>query len=108
MTAAVAVTFKVRERERTVLADALGCIAEPVYLTDLDTAGRAQALRDASAVLAHDTGRDLRPGEAAMMRSAHLLQFVSAGIDFVKLDDIPDGVPIAANGGAYAEPMAEH
>ncbi len=43
-----------------------------------------------------------------MMRSARLVQFVSAGIDFVKLDEIPDGVPVAANGGAYAEPMAEH
>jgi phosphoglycerate dehydrogenase-like enzyme len=108
MTATVAVTFKLRDRERAVLTDALGGVAEPVYLTDLDVAGRAQALRQASAVLARDTGRELGAGEAALMGSARLVQFISAGIDFVRLDEIPDGVPVAANGGAYAEPMAEH
>jgi phosphoglycerate dehydrogenase-like enzyme len=108
MTATLAVTFKIRDRERAVLADALRGIAEPIYLTDLDENDRAQALRRASAILAHDTGRDLRPGEAALTHSARLVQFISAGIDFVKLDEIPDGVPVAGNGGAYAEPMAEH
>jgi phosphoglycerate dehydrogenase-like enzyme len=108
MTTTVAVTFRLRDGDRALLAAALGNIAEAVYLTDLDTVGRTQALRAASAVLAHDTGRDLRPGEAALMGSARLVQFISAGIDFVKLDEIPDGVPVAANGGAYAEPMAEH
>jgi phosphoglycerate dehydrogenase-like enzyme len=108
MTATVAVTLKVRVRERAVLADALGGFAEPVYLTDLDDVGRGQVLRKASAVLAHDTGRELHSGEAALMGSVRLVQFISAGIDFVRLDEIPDGVPVAANGGAYAEPMAEH
>jgi len=108
MTNIVAVTFKLRSPERSVIADALKPFAEPVYLTDLDAAGRAGALRDASAILARDTGRELHPGEAALIRSARLIQFISAGIDFVPLHEIPDGVPIAGNGGAYAEPMAEH
>jgi phosphoglycerate dehydrogenase-like enzyme len=108
MTTTVAVTFRVRDGDRALFAAALGNIAEAVYLTDLDNVGRAQALREASAVLAHDTGRDLRAGEASLMGSARLVQFITAGIDFVKLDEIPDGVPVAANGGAYAEPMAEH
>jgi phosphoglycerate dehydrogenase-like enzyme len=108
MIATVAVTFGLRDGDRALLASALANTAEPVYLTDLDDDGRGQALRQASAVLAHDTGRDLRPGEAAAMRSTRLVQFITAGIDFVKLDEIPDHVPVAANGGAYAEPMAEH
>jgi glycerate dehydrogenase len=37
-----------------------------------------------------------------------LLQLINAGIDFVPLAEVPAGVQVATNGGAYAEPMAEH
>jgi len=104
----VAVTFNVRGPERAVIADALGDAAEAVFLADLDDAGRLRALRDASAILARDTGRDLRAGEAAQIRSARLIQFITAGIDFVPLSALPAGLPVASNGGAYAEQMAEH
>lgn len=104
----VAVTFNVRPSDRTALADALGDAARPVYLTDLDDAGRAVALRAATAILARDTGRDFRPGETEHIHSARLIQFITAGIDFVKLSALPADVPVASNGGAYAEPMAEH
>ncbi len=62
----------------------------------------------ASAILARDTGKDLHPDEARQIRSARLIQFLTAGIDFVPLNELPAGIPIAGNGGAYAEPMAEH
>jgi len=108
MTDTVAVTFNVRPPERAVIADALDAAARPVYLSDLDEAGRAAALRDATAILARDTGKDLRPGEADQIQSARLIQFMTAGIDFVPLGALPAAIPIASNGGAYAGPMAEH
>jgi phosphoglycerate dehydrogenase-like enzyme len=104
----VAVTFNLRPPERAVLADALGSAVGLVFLSDLDDSGRTNALRNASALLARDTGRDLRPGEADQIQSARLIQFMTAGIDFVKLDALPASVPVASNGGAYAGPMAEH
>lgn len=104
----IAVTFAARPADRTVIEEAVGVAAPIVYLTDLDDAGRTDALRDATAVLARNTDTDLRPGEAQHIRSARLIQFLTAGIDFVKLNALPPGVPIASNGGAYAEPMAEH
>lgn len=104
----VAVTFALQPRERAVVADALGDAADPVYLADLSDTDRLAALATAAAVLARDTSKDLRPGEAASIGSARLIQFLTAGVDFIPLDDLPAGVPIAANGGAYAEPMAEH
>jgi phosphoglycerate dehydrogenase-like enzyme len=108
VTPTLAVTFNVRPRERAVIADALGDAARAVYLADLDDAGRASALREAAAILARDTGTDLRSGEADQIQSARLIQFMTAGIDFVDLEALPGSVPVASNGGAYAGPMAEH
>ncbi|HEY8287777.1 MAG TPA: NAD(P)-dependent oxidoreductase, partial [Acetobacteraceae bacterium] len=102
------VTFKLDAAARAVVVDALAGAAVPVWLTDLDEAARFAALREATAILAHNTGQELRPGEAASIGAARLIQFVTAGIDFVPLSALPAGVPVASNGGAYAEPMAEH
>jgi len=103
----VAITYEMEARGRGTVADALSGVAQPVWLTDLDAAGRAEALRQADAVLARTT-RELRPSELGLLRGIKLLQFVTAGIDHVPLADVPDEVPVAGNGGAYAEPMAEH
>ncbi len=108
MTDTVAITFNLRPAERAIVADALGGAADPVYLVDLEAPARAAALQSATALLARDTGKDLRPGEAGLIRSARLIQFMTAGIDFVPLSALPADRPIASNGGAYAEPMAEH
>src|SRR3954470_17582094 len=104
----VAVTLALRPRERAVVADALGTAARPVYFADLDDAVRAETLQIAAAILAHDTDKEVRPGQAARMQSARLIQFLSAGIDFIKFDELPTTIPAAGNGGAYSEPMAEH
>ncbi|WP_428530544.1 2-hydroxyacid dehydrogenase [Rhodopila sp.] len=108
MTDTVAVTFDLRAPHRAVVAEALGDMGRPAWLSELDDAGRVSALREAAAILARDTGKDLRPGEAGQIRSARLVQFISAGIDFVPLHALPAGIAVAGNGGAYAEPMAEH
>ena len=103
----VVVVYDVDAGGRAVIADALDGSAEAVYLPDLDDAARADALRNADAVLARTT-RELRQGEIALLKDIRLLQFINAGIDFVPLADLPPSVTVATNGGAYAEPMAEH
>jgi len=102
------VTYDMDAASRAIVAEVLNGAAEVVYLADLDDAGRAAALARAGALLARNTAKELRPGEAALLAGGRLLQFVTAGVDFVPLGEMPAGLPIAANGGAYAEPMAEH
>ena len=104
----LAVSFEPNEKARAAVAAELGGCGEAVYLPPLDDAARREALRNATALLSRNTGTELRDGEPALLRNARLVQFMSAGVDFVPLRDLPDTVPVATNGGAYAEPMAEH
>jgi glycerate dehydrogenase len=102
------VTFKVAPAEREIIAATLGGIADIVYLRDLDEAARAAALAGAAALLAYNIGKELRPHEPSLLAGARLIQLMSAGVDHVPLRNLPPGVPVAGNAGAYAAPMAEH
>jgi phosphoglycerate dehydrogenase-like enzyme len=103
----VVVTYAMAARGRDVVSEELAGVAQASWLADLDEAQRAAALRAADAVLARTT-RELHPDEIALLQGTKLLQFVTAGIDHIPLAALPQGVPVASNGGAYAEPMAEH
>lgn len=102
------VTFELAPAQRPLVAEIVGALAEPVYLADLAAEERHAALACATVLLARNTARELRPGELALIARARLVQFVSAGLDFIPFGDFPPGVPVAGNRGAYAEPMAEH
>jgi phosphoglycerate dehydrogenase-like enzyme len=58
--------------------------------------------------LTFNTSKELRPGEAKLLDGARLIQFMIGGVDFIPLGELPEGVPVATNGGGYAESMAEH
>src|ERR1700693_4565025 len=102
------VTYQLTECSRAIVAEELGRVAEVIYLPEVPEDRRAEVLARAGAVLANDTSTELRPGEAALVRTARLLQFTAAGIDWVPTRDLPPELPVAGNKGASAEPMAEH
>ncbi len=108
MTATLLVTFELDERHRQDVVAALGGAGELVYLSDLRPEARAPALSTASVVLARNTGKELQPQEPALLGNARLIQFMTAGVDYIPLDRLPADLPVACNGGAYAEMMAEH
>ena len=92
---------------REVIGARLDGVAELTYLSEAE-GRREEALASADAVLAWMLGAELRPDELAQLGSGSLIQLMSAGVDRVPFDQIPDGVAVASNAGAYAEPMAEH
>lgn len=104
----VVVTFEPGKRGRAEIPQHLPAGTALVYLVGLDPAARATALTLATAILARDTGKDLSPEEAALTGNARLIQFMTAGIDYIPLSQLPAHVPVASNGGAYADAMAEH
>ena len=101
-------TFEASDRSRRIIAETLDGVAKVVYLTEVDDGARPIVLRHAGAILAHNTANELELSELPLIRGARLLQFTSAGIDWVPLKDLPPELPVACNGGASAEPMAEH
>lgn len=105
----VLVTFTPPPDIRQAFDDVLAGAADVTYLPDLSQEARLQALSGADVVLAWFIGSELK-GEAEFerLRSAGLVQLLSAGVDEVPFDRIPDSVPVASNAGAFAQPMSEH
>lgn len=93
---------------RAALAAAVGDEAELAYLEDAAPEDRAALLSRAGAILARNTANDFAPEELTALAGVKLLQFFSAGVDFIPLRDLPPDLPVAGNGGAFAVPMAEH
>jgi phosphoglycerate dehydrogenase-like enzyme len=102
------VAFELSQKRKAILADALAGASAVVYLTELDETARAEALRNTGAFLTFNPSKELRPGEIKLLDGAGLIQFMIGGVDFIPLGELPDGVPVATNGGGYAESMAEH
>lgn len=104
----LAVVFVPKDAERVIVSDVVSGAAEIRYLTDLDGSGRRDVLTRADVVLTRNTGKELRPEELPLLAHARLIQFLSAGLDYLPLRQLPANVPVAKNAGAWAEPMAEH
>ena len=106
--ATVLVTYNASADARIAIEKAMGNAARVIYLHELAESARASALSCATALLSSNTSKELKDGEAALLQNVKLLQFVASGTDFIPMAGFPTRLPIAGNGGAYAEPMAEH
>jgi len=101
------VAFKLDEAAKETARAVLNGAADLVCLTELAPTERAAAIFSANALLAWNI-KDFTAAELALLGNARLVQFMTAGVDFIPLSNLSANVPIASNGGAYAEPMAEH
>lgn len=108
MTQTLVVTFELDAGARTIVTEALGDAATIISLAGLDAGARASALRGARVVLTRNTARELAKEEITLLAGVELVQFIPAGIDFIPIGDLPPGVKVASNAGAYSVPMAEH
>ena len=107
-TATLVVTFELDDTARAVIGEALAGTGEIVSIAGLAPDARAAALVGATAVMAWNIVQDLQPEELALLAGVKLVQLLPAGIDFIPLGLLPEGVPVASNAGAYSAPIAEH
>jgi len=104
----VLVTFRVQGEQRETLTKALGKASGIVFLSDVPPGNRAKELADADVLISWNVKDELRPEEFKLLDHVKMLQLLTAGVDQLPFRDIPPGLMIASNAGAYAEPMAEH
>lgn len=102
------VTYEIDDTGREIVTGALDGAGEVVALADHPPEARANVLANAEVLLARNIAKELADDELPHLTNARLLQFVSAGIDFIPLAGLPQSLSVAFNGGGYAEPMAEH
>src|SRR5215469_14787627 len=110
MSARTVATFHAHDEQRRELAEILAPFGGIAFLTDTgeDRAARSAMLGAAEAVITWFPGRELSPGDVGDLSQARLSQLVSAGADGVDFAALPRQARVAANVGAYADPMAEH
>ncbi len=107
MRSTLLVTFPLDTPARAIIASVLDNAADISCLDELAPAERPAAIQNAGAILARNL-KALSRDELAMLGTARLMQFMTAGVDFIPLGTLPPNLPVATNGGAYAEAMAEH
>lgn len=104
----IAVTFDIDEKEKELLAKTIPEGTSFSFLSDLNEEDRKKALQAADVLFSWNPPKELAKEEYPLLTRLRFMQLLSAGADHVPFDDIPKGVKIASNVGAYAEPMAEH
>ncbi len=104
----VGVTYPAPPEQARVIEDALLKGARVEFVAGQEDAPRARVLGEAEALLAWRWSAEIRPEERPVLGRLRFLQLISAGADGLPFGEIPKGVTVAGNVGAYAEPMAEH
>ena len=91
------VLFDVESVGRQVIREVIGTAADILYLPDVAATARAEVLRRATVILAQNTATELTLDELALIHQVRLLQFYTAGVDFIPLQALPADLPIAAH-----------
>ena len=76
----------------------------------LETGGKItdNRLKEVEVLLFGNASNWLSKEKFAKMPNLKLIQTISAGVDYIKFDEIPENVLVCGNVGAYSEPIAEH
>ncbi|MCF8106692.1 MAG: hypothetical protein K9K64_14515 [Desulfohalobiaceae bacterium] len=105
----VLVTHQPEERQKKVISEVLKETARISYLHDLSGPGKQKVLTETDVVLGLSLSpREIQPKEIQQMEKLRFIQVIFAGADNIPFGHIPEGISVAANPGAFAEPIAEH
>jgi phosphoglycerate dehydrogenase-like enzyme len=104
----VAVSYPVDGEFAQVNTSVLDGLAEVAFLDGRPEAEFRDILRQADVLIGWHLGQELPADALRAAPGLRLIQLLSAGADSVDFAAIPEGLALASNVGAYAEPMAEY
>src|SRR5438034_4517091 len=104
----VAVSYPVDGEFVQINTGVVDGLAEVAFLDGRPDAEFRDILRQADVLIGWHLSQELPAGVLRASPGLRLIQLLSAGADSVDFAAIPDGLPLASNVGAYAEPMAEY
>jgi phosphoglycerate dehydrogenase-like enzyme len=104
----VAVSYPADDDFVQINTSVLDGLAEVAFLDGRPEAEFLDILRRADVLLGWHLSQELPPGVLRASPGLKLIQLLSAGADAVDFAAIPEGLMLASNVGAYAEPMAEY
>lgn len=104
----VVATFSADDTQKHIIEDGLPSETDVVFINDMEDTQRTTAIEQAEFLLSWALERELSDDEVERLRDDQTLQLLSAGVDYLPFDRLPEGMQVLNNAGAYAEPMAEH
>jgi phosphoglycerate dehydrogenase-like enzyme len=105
----ILVTYTPAEAEKRLYREILEDLAHVHYLQGESGASRLKLLKAAEILIALGFSRkEIDAQELAGLQSAQLIQLIYAGADNIPFGHVPNGILLASNVGAFAEPIAEH
>ena len=105
----IAITYLPSETQKQAIHAMLDEIAEIKYLPKLSDSERITALETAEVILANNwSPTEISAQETRHLKKVRMVQLTFAGADKVPFESIPEGIALASNVGAFAEPLAEH
>ena len=91
------------------IKEELESLAEILWLDQCaNQSSRLKFIKSASILIGLKLHNEIKHEEWQSTRHMSLIQALSAGVDFVPFEKIPNDIPVASNRGAFALPMAEH
>jgi len=102
------VTASVDAEQRRTIETELPPEIDHQFLEDVAPERRATAVAEADALLSRLPHRELDDEAFEHLHGEQVMQSISAGVDHLPLDRLPEGLVLQSNAGAHAEPIAEH
>jgi phosphoglycerate dehydrogenase-like enzyme len=105
----ILVTYRPGDEEREIYREVLGNLAQVYYLKEESKSNRSRLLKAAEILVALSfSEKEILIEEMPLLQETRFIQLVYAGADKVPFADIPAGIILAGNVGAFAGPIAEH
>ena len=109
MSPTILVTYEPAAEEVDIFQEALTGMAQVCFLRQESGSSRSRLLANADIIVALSfSPNEILPAEIPLLQNTRFIQLIYAGADKIPFAQIPAGITMASNAGAFAEPIAEH